>query len=101
MNKGVPWRQPVPVPVGGAQSVQHDRQARSKDAGPVLVGGVLAARPGGDGGVHQARLSARYSGVIRPLLVTWRVPGSNLQAMMVEKRPVWTSPYSSSRCPSR
>src|SRR5215216_369486 len=87
--------------VRGTQPVQDDSEAGGCSAGPVLIRGVLGACLGGDGGVHQARLSARYSGVTRSLLVTWRVSGSNRQAMMVEKRPVRTSPYSSSRCPSR
>src|SRR5215211_8354222 len=82
--------------VGGAEPIQHHGQAGGEDTGPVLVGGVGAAGLGGDGGVHQARVSARYSGVTRSLLVIWRVSGSNRQPMMVEKRPVRTSPYSSS-----
>jgi hypothetical protein len=32
--------------------------------------------------------------VTRSLLTTWRLSGSNRQAMMAEKRPVRTSPYS-------
>src|SRR4029453_5023142 len=107
-----PWAELADVPggavaaagagaVGGAQPIQHHGQARGSDAGPVLIRGILATGLGGDGGVHQPRLSARYSGVTRSLLMTWRVSGSNRQPMMVEKRPVRTSPYSSSRCPSR
>src|SRR5215211_4932831 len=83
--------------VGGAEPIQHHGQARSEDARPVLIRGVGAARLGGEGGAHHARLSARYSGVTRSLLMTWRLSGSNRQAMMVEKRPVRTSPYSSTR----
>jgi hypothetical protein len=62
--------------VWGAQAVQDDGQARSEDAAPVLVRRIGAARFGGKGGAHQARLSVRYRGVTRSLLVTWRVSGS-------------------------
>jgi hypothetical protein len=59
--------------VRGAQSIQDDGQAGSQHAGPVLIRRVLAAGLGGDGGAHQARLSVRYSGVTRSLLMTWRL----------------------------
>ena len=87
--------------VGGAEPIQHHGQARGEDARPVLIRRSLTTGLGGEGGTHHARPSARYSGVTRSLLMTWRLSGSNRQAMMVEKRPVRTSPYSSSRCPSR
>ena len=48
-----------PGAIGGAQPIQDHGQARSEDAGPVLVGGVRVTGLGGDGGVHQARPSAR------------------------------------------
>ena len=62
-------------PVGGAEPIQHHGQAGSKNPRPVLVRGVGAAGLGGDGSVHQPRLSARYSGVTRSLLMIWRVSG--------------------------
>src|SRR5918993_6124390 len=88
-------------PIRGAEAIQHDGQAGGCDAGPVLILGLRAAGLGGDGGAHQARLSARYSGVTRSLLTTWRLSGSNRQAMMVEKRPVRTPPDNSPQGPPR
>src|ERR671912_185810 len=90
-----------PGPIGGAEAIQHDGQAGGCDAGPVLILGLRAACLGGDGGVHQARVSARYSGVTRSLLTTWRVWGSNGQRRRAERRRGRTPPYSSSRCPPR
>src|ERR671912_1655957 len=88
-----PWAELADVPgravatagagaVGGAQPIQHDGQARGCDAGPVLIRGILATGLGGDGGVHQARVSARYSGVTRSLLMTWRGSGAKRQAVI-------------------